>query len=136
MVETTKNETAGDNYMPVRAAARMAGVPYRTAFRWAKERLVPVKRSDAGTVHVQPESLARRAGRPWPPPPRQALASAPPAMAQVNVEWLHMVQAKLLQFEARFHELECWMIEHEAAIEHRAATPVALAPSTGTGGTT
>lgn len=41
---------AGQVWMPVKHAARAAGVPERTAFRWAKKGVVPVQRS--GTVQL------------------------------------------------------------------------------------
>jgi hypothetical protein len=56
-------ELSGQVWMPVKHAARAAGVPERSAFRWAKKRAVEVRRS--GKVQlVEVAALAAYAARP------------------------------------------------------------------------
>jgi len=56
-------EQSGQVWMPVKHAARAAGVPERSAFRWARKGVVPVRRS--GKVQlVEVAALAAYAARP------------------------------------------------------------------------
>lgn len=56
-------ELSGQVWMPVKHAARAAGVPERSAFRWAKKGVVPVRRS--GKVQlVEVAALRAYAARP------------------------------------------------------------------------
>ena len=64
---------AGQVWMPVKHAARAAGVPERSAFRWAKKGVIPVRRS--GKVQLV-EVAALRAWAARPVNARQAGAAA------------------------------------------------------------